>query len=85
VNTLLFNKKKLPSLAYFITTIQVVSKKSYKEQRKKVGFVVSKQIYHPISMLIQRGQGKKFEKGNMGNDHNSKVATFQGLAIPSMP
>jgi hypothetical protein len=27
----------------------------------------------------------KFEKGNMGNDHNLRVATFQGFAIPSMP
>jgi hypothetical protein len=85
VNTLLFNKKKLPSLTYFITTIQVVNKKSYKTQRKKVRYVISKQTYCPNYRIIQGGQGKKFEKGNMGNDHNSKVTTFQGFVIPSMP
>jgi hypothetical protein len=33
-------KKKLPSLAYFITIIQLIDKNSYKELKMRVGFVV---------------------------------------------
>lgn len=28
---------------------------------------------------------EKIQKGNMGNDHNQRVATLQGSATPSMP
>jgi len=35
-STLYYSTEELPSLAYFTTIIQIINKKSYKEQRKKV-------------------------------------------------
>jgi hypothetical protein len=51
--TLLLNRNKLPLLTYFTTTIWVVNKKSYKKQKKKVGFELFSN--KPIILTVAKG------------------------------
>jgi len=53
-------KQNYPLLIYFTTTTHIVSKESYKEQKKKVKVICyPKKTYHFVSRLIQGGKGRK--------------------------
>jgi hypothetical protein len=47
-------------LIYFTIIIHIVSKKSYKEQKRKVRVIYyPRKTDHPVSRLIQGGMGRK--------------------------